>query len=70
MGTGGHFNKVIPITSGWTTVSITFAELNRPTWGATTMLTAVAKGKLQAIDWGVTDKASAFDIWLDDIELY
>jgi peptidoglycan/xylan/chitin deacetylase (PgdA/CDA1 family) len=70
MGTGGHFNKVIPITSGWTTVSITFAELNRPTWGATTMLTAVAKGKLQAIDWGVTDKASAFDVWLDDIELY
>jgi peptidoglycan/xylan/chitin deacetylase (PgdA/CDA1 family) len=70
MGTGGHFNKVIPISSGWTTVSITFAELNRPTWGATTMLTALAKGKLQAIDWGVTDKASAFDIWLDDIELY
>ena len=70
VGTGGHFNKVIPITSGWTTVSITFAELGRPTWGATTMLTAVAKGKLQAIDWGVTDKASAFDIWLDDIELY
>jgi peptidoglycan/xylan/chitin deacetylase (PgdA/CDA1 family) len=70
VGTGGHFNKVVPITSGWTTVSITFAELNKPTWGATTMLTAVAKGKLQAIDWGVTDKASAFDIWLDDIELY
>ena len=70
MGTGGHFNKVIPITSGWTTVSITFAELNRPTWGATSMLTAVAKQKLQAIDWGVTDKASSFDIWLDDIELY
>ncbi|HEY5920929.1 MAG TPA: polysaccharide deacetylase family protein [Kofleriaceae bacterium] len=70
MGTGGHFNKVIAITAGWTTVSITFAELGRPTWGATTMLTAVAKGKLQAIDWGVTDKASSFDIWLDDIELY
>jgi hypothetical protein len=70
MGTGGHFNKVIPITSAWTTVSITFAELNKPTWGATATLTAVAKGKLQAIDWGVTDKASAFDIWLDDIELY
>jgi peptidoglycan/xylan/chitin deacetylase (PgdA/CDA1 family) len=70
MGTGGHFNKVIPITSGWTTVSITFAELGRPTWGATTMLAAVAKQKLQAIDWGVTNKASSFDIWLDDIELY
>lgn len=70
MGTGGHFNKVIPVSAGWTTVSITFAELNRPTWGATTMLTAVAKGKLQAIDWGVTNMASSFDISLDDIELY
>jgi hypothetical protein len=70
MGTGGHFNKVIPVTAGWTTVSITFAELTKPTWGATTMLTAVAKQKLQAIDWGVSDKASVFDIWLDDIELY
>jgi hypothetical protein len=70
VGMGGHFNKVIPITSGWTTVSITFAELNRPTWGATTMLSAVAKGKLQAIDWGVTNMASSFDIWIDDIELY
>jgi hypothetical protein len=69
-GTGGHFNKVVPITSGWTTVSIPFTELNRPTWGATTMLTALAKGKLQAIDWGVTNMASSFDIQLDDIELY
>lgn len=69
-GTGGHFNKVISVTSGWTTVSIPFAELNRPTWGATTSLTAVAKGKLQAIDWGVTNMASSFDIYLDDIELY
>jgi peptidoglycan/xylan/chitin deacetylase (PgdA/CDA1 family) len=69
-GEGGHFNKVIPITAGWTTVSIPFADLNRPTWGATTQLTAVAKGKLQAIDWGVTNMASSFDIMLDDIELY
>lgn len=69
-GEGGHFNKVIPISAGWTTVSIPFAELNRPTWGATTQLTAVAKGKLQAIDWGVTNMASAFDIYIDDIELY
>jgi peptidoglycan/xylan/chitin deacetylase (PgdA/CDA1 family) len=70
MGTGGHFNKVIAVTPAWTTVSITFAELGKPTWGATTMLTAVAKQKLQAIDWGVTNKASSFDIWIDDIELY
>lgn len=70
MGTGGHFNKVIPVTAAWTTVSIPFAELGKPTWGATATLTTLAKAKLQAIDWGVTDKATSFDIWLDDIELY
>lgn len=69
-GTGGHFNKVIPITSAWTTISIPFADLDRPTWGATTTLTSVARNKLQAIDWGITNMASTFDIYLDDIALY
>ncbi len=69
-GEGGHFNKVIPVTSSWQTVQISFAELNRPTWGATASFTAVAKKKLQAIDWGVSNMTSRFEIFIDDIELY
>jgi hypothetical protein len=70
VGEGGHFNKVISITPGWQTVSIPWADLGRPTWGDTMSLTAVAKEKLQAIDWGITIAASSFEIFLDDIELY
>ncbi len=70
MGEGGHFHKVIDVTPGWTTVSIPFAELTRPSWGATTGLSAVAKDALQAIDWGVSNMATSFDVSIDDIELY
>ena len=69
-GEGGHFNKVISVTPTWQTVSIAWADLNRPTWGATSSLTAVAKGKLQAIDWGISNTATSFELFIDDIELY
>lgn len=69
-GEGGHFNKVVPVSAAWTTVQIPFAELNRPTWGATASLTAPARKKLQAIDWGVSNLTSRFEIWIDDVELY
>jgi hypothetical protein len=69
-GEGGHFNKIVPVTSTWTTVSIPWAELGKPTWGATAALPALAVGKLQAIDWGISNMTTAFDIYLDDIELY
>lgn len=69
-GEGGHFNKIIPVTTTWQTVSISWAELNRPTWGATASLTTAAKGKLQAIDWGVSDMTSGFEIFIDDVQLY
>ncbi len=49
---------------------IPWADLNRPTWGTTMNLMAVAKGKLQAIDWGVSNAASSFEIFIDDVELY
>jgi hypothetical protein len=69
-GEGGHFHKVVPVTASWTTVTIPFAELDHPTWGDTATLTAVAKGKLQAIDWGVSNTASTFSIDIDDVEMY
>jgi hypothetical protein len=69
-GEGGHFNLVVPVTASWQTVSIAWADLKKPTWGATTSLPAVAVGKLQAIDWGVSDKTTSFEIFLDDIELF
>jgi hypothetical protein len=70
VGEGGHFNKQIAVTGSWQTVSIAWAEFDKPTWGATTTLTAVAKNKLQAIDFGVSNTASTFDLELDDLELY
>ncbi len=69
-GEGGHFNKQIAVTSSWQTVSIPWADFAKPTWGATATLTTLAKGKLQAIDWGISDKATTFDVFFDDIELY
>jgi hypothetical protein len=69
-GEGGHFHLVVPVTAGWQTVSIPWTALNRPTWGETTSLTAVAKEKLQAIDWGVSNMASSFEIYIDDVEMY
>ena len=69
-GEGGHFNKVITVTPAWQTVAIPWADLNRPTWGATASLPALARTKLQAIDWGVSNMTTRFEIYLDDVELY
>lgn len=69
-GAGGHFHKVITLTPTWTTVTIPWADLMPPSWGDTATLTMLAKGKLQALDWGVSNMASSFEIYLDDIELY
>ena len=41
-GEGGHFNKLVPVTAAWQTVSIPWSELAKPTWGATMTLPAVA----------------------------
>ncbi len=67
---GGHFNFIVPVTGEWSTVSVEWTMLNKPTWGATMNLAAPALTKLQAIDWGVSDKATNFEIFLDDIELF
>lgn len=70
VGEGGHFHKVITLTPAWQTVSLTWADLTRPTWGATAPLMNIAKAKLQAIDWGVSNTASTFEIFIDDVEMY
>jgi hypothetical protein len=68
-GTGGHFNYVIDVTSSWQTITINWNQFNTPTWGDTQSLTSLAIGKLQAIDWGITDTHTSFEVFLDDIEL-
>ena len=69
-GDGGHFHKIVEVTPEWRTVSIPWAELSRPTWGKTTDLKAPALDKVQAIDFGVSDKTSRFDVVIDDVDLY
>jgi len=69
-GEGGHFNKQIKVTADWQTISIAWTDLMKPTWGDTATLTQLALGKMQAIDWGVSNMATTFDFDLDDIELY
>ena len=69
-GMGGHFNLQVDITDSWQTVDIPWANFNTPTWGDSLSLTSLALAKLQAIDWGVSNQASTFEIFLDDIELY
>ena len=51
-------------------VEIRFDELSKPAWGDSMSLSQFAAGKLQAIDWGVSDTTSNFEIYLDDIELF
>jgi hypothetical protein len=67
---GGHFNFFAPVTAEWATIELTWDKLQRPTWGATTGLMMPALTKLQAIDFGISDKADTFEIFLDDIELF
>ena len=69
-GAGGHFNTLVPVSSAWNTVEVAFNSLNSPTWGDTTSLNALAVEKLQAIDWGISNQATSFEVFLDNIELY
>ena len=66
---GGHFNFFAPVTAEWATVELTWDKFQRPTWGATTGLMMPALTKLQAIDFGISDKAVSFEVFIDDIEL-
>jgi hypothetical protein len=71
VGEGGHFHKIVTLTPDWgDPVRIPFASFDKPTWGDTMSLTQLATGKLQAIDWGVSNMAQSFEIYIDDIKLY
>jgi peptidoglycan/xylan/chitin deacetylase (PgdA/CDA1 family) len=69
-GEGGHFHALVTVTPEWHTVEIPWSAFERPTWGATVDLEAPALAQLQAIDWGITGAATAFELDLDDVELY
>lgn len=69
-GEGGHFHKIVDVTDTPTVVSIAWGDLSPPTWGDSTQFSAFALGKLQAIDWGISDAASRFELYIDDIELF
>jgi hypothetical protein len=66
---GGHFHRVLEAGAAWRTVSVSWSELQAPTWGQTS-LRSLAVGKLQALSWTVADTARDFSIELDDVELY
>jgi len=69
-GDGGHFHKIAPVNGEWQTVEIPFSDFERPTWGVSAMYTTLALDRLQALDFGVSDRATNFDLLIDDIELY
>lgn len=69
-GEGGHFHQQVAVTADWQTIVIPFADLMPPTWGDSMSLTDVAVGKLQALDWGISNQATSFEVFIDDIELY
>ncbi len=68
-GEGGHFNSIVDVTSSWQTVTLTWDQFNTPTWGDTQSLTDPAIHAMQALDWGISNVATTFQIYLDDIEL-
>ncbi len=69
-GEGGHFNAVVEIGPAWTEVSLDFASFGKPTWGDSMSAATLALDKLQAIDWGTTEKNAVIDLYLDDVTLY
>jgi hypothetical protein len=71
-GEGGHWNKVVTVssTSTYQTVTINWADFQKPTWGNTTSQTTLPVDQLQAIDFGIQMSTTAFDLKIDDIELF
>ena len=70
VGQGGHFHKIVPITPDWQTVTITWKDLDPPSFGDTLNMTKLATTKLQALDFGVTSAATKFELDLDEIYLF
>ena len=58
-----HFGKAITISTAWTPITVTFAELAQQGWGTPATFD---KSRVIAVQFQV-DKAIAFDFWIDDI---
>jgi len=69
-GEGGHFHKVVPLSPEWGIVKLTWEEFDRPSWGLTTSMTSLALDRMQSVDFGVSNLATAFEVYIDDIELF
>ena len=69
-GEGGHFHRVVPLSPEWGTVELTWEEFDRPSWGLTTSMTSLALDRMQSVDFGVSNLATAFEVYIDDIELF
>jgi hypothetical protein len=70
VGEGGHFHAVYPVTPEWQTIEVLWGDLERPTHGATAGIARFAVDKMQAVDWGVANSATNYEVFLDDIELF
>jgi hypothetical protein len=69
-GTGGHFQRILPVSAEWQRFEIPWDGFAKPTWGDTVGLSQPALGKLLALEWGVSDHASSFELFIDDVEFY
>jgi hypothetical protein len=69
-GEGGHFHKVVPVSPEWETIEVRWEEFERPAWGVSTTVMQLPLDKLQAVDWGVSDRSTQFELFIDDIELF
>jgi hypothetical protein len=69
-GQGGHFHKIIDVSTGWTTVELKWTDFEPPNFGDSLGMTKLAITKMQALDFGIGSSATKFDVSLDDITLF
>jgi hypothetical protein len=69
-GQGGHFHKIIDVSSEWRTVELKFSDFEPPNFGDSLGMTQLAITKMQALDFGIGSSATKFDVSLDDIALF
>jgi hypothetical protein len=58
-----HFGMDIELTADWTQYTITWAELEQPTWAPTTVTWDATTALKVQFHFGITD----FDLWVDDV---
>ena len=65
---GGHFHRILSLTPEWQQVEIRWDGFSPPVWGGSLSLKQPAVGKLLALEWILSDQASSFEIFVDDVE--